>query len=88
MAFDKVSQYAGDHNVVLVGYRGIDGSVRLDCPEVPSALRHTPDLISQEARSGVRRGLPVLRESATRADSDAPAGLTSLHREAPSSTLA
>jgi hypothetical protein len=52
MAFDKVSQYAGDHNVVLVGYRGIDGSVRLDCPEVPSALRHKPDLISQEAAAG------------------------------------
>jgi pimeloyl-ACP methyl ester carboxylesterase len=49
LAFDKVSRYAGDQDVVLVGYRGIDGSVRLDCPEVPSALRHTSDLISEEA---------------------------------------
>jgi pimeloyl-ACP methyl ester carboxylesterase len=52
MAFDKVSRYAGDHDVVLVGYRGIDGSVRLDCPEVLSALRHTSDLISEEAAAG------------------------------------
>jgi pimeloyl-ACP methyl ester carboxylesterase len=49
MTFDKVSRYAGQHDVVLVGYRGVDGSVRLDCPEVESALRHTTDLISDKA---------------------------------------
>jgi hypothetical protein len=37
MTFDKVSRYADEHEVVLVGYRGVDGSVRLDCPEVESA---------------------------------------------------
>jgi pimeloyl-ACP methyl ester carboxylesterase len=49
MTFDKVSRYVGEHDVVLVGYRGVDGSVRLDCPEVESALRHTTDLISEKA---------------------------------------
>jgi pimeloyl-ACP methyl ester carboxylesterase len=49
MTFDKVSRYAGEHDVVLVGYRGVDGSVRLDCPEVESALSHTTDLISERA---------------------------------------
>jgi hypothetical protein len=49
VTFDKVSRYAGDHDVVPVGYRGVDGSVRLDCPEVESALRHTTDLISDKA---------------------------------------
>jgi pimeloyl-ACP methyl ester carboxylesterase len=48
MSFDKVSRYAGEHDVVLVGYRGIDGSVRLDCPEVESALSGTTDLVSEE----------------------------------------
>ena len=48
MSFDKVSRYADDHDVVLVGYRGIDGSVRLDCPEVESALTHTSDLVSEQ----------------------------------------
>jgi pimeloyl-ACP methyl ester carboxylesterase len=47
MSFDKVSRYAGEHDVVLVGYRGIDGSVRLDCPEVESALKGTTDLVSE-----------------------------------------
>jgi pimeloyl-ACP methyl ester carboxylesterase len=48
MSFDKVNRYAGDHDVVLVGYRGVDGSVRLDCPEVESALRHSTDLLSEK----------------------------------------
>src|SRR5215210_8509423 len=31
MTCSKASRVAGNHDVVLVGYRGIDGSVRLDC---------------------------------------------------------
>ena len=34
MEFARASRFADDHDVVLVGYRGVDGSVRLDCPEV------------------------------------------------------
>ena len=49
MSFDKVNRYADERDVVLVGYRGIDGSVRLDCPEVESALTHTTDLASEKA---------------------------------------
>src|SRR5215216_5073484 len=41
MKFSKGSRVAGNHDVVLVGYRGIDGSVRLDCPEVVSALKRS-----------------------------------------------
>jgi pimeloyl-ACP methyl ester carboxylesterase len=48
MIFDKVSRYADGHEVVLVGYRGVDGSVRLDCPEVESALTHSADLLSEK----------------------------------------
>jgi pimeloyl-ACP methyl ester carboxylesterase len=48
MPFDKVSRYADEHDVVLVGYRGVDGSVRLDCPEVEAALQHTTDLVSEK----------------------------------------
>jgi pimeloyl-ACP methyl ester carboxylesterase len=48
MTFEIASRYADEHDVVLVGYRGIDGSVRLDCPEVESALKHNTDLLSEE----------------------------------------
>ena len=46
MTFLDASRVAESHDVVLVGYRGVDGSVRLDCPEVTSALRGSTDLLS------------------------------------------
>jgi pimeloyl-ACP methyl ester carboxylesterase len=36
------------HDVVLVGYRGVNGSVVLDCPEVSDAVRSARDLLSDE----------------------------------------
>jgi pimeloyl-ACP methyl ester carboxylesterase len=48
MTFEIASRYASEHDVVLVGYRGIDGSVRLDCPEVESALKHNTDLLNEK----------------------------------------
>jgi pimeloyl-ACP methyl ester carboxylesterase len=47
MTFGKASRFADDHDVVLVGYRGVDGSVRLDCPEVASAREHARDLLTE-----------------------------------------
>jgi len=38
---------------VLVGYRGVDGSVRLDCPEVESAMEHSADLLSEQSYRAV-----------------------------------
>jgi pimeloyl-ACP methyl ester carboxylesterase len=46
MAFAKASRFAATRDVVLVGYRGVDGSVRLACPEVVSAMRHEGDALS------------------------------------------
>jgi pimeloyl-ACP methyl ester carboxylesterase len=47
MVFPQASRFATDRDVVLVGYRGRDGSVQLDCPEVPSALKRSPDALSE-----------------------------------------
>ena len=49
MKFPKASRFAANHDVILVGYRGIDGSVRLDCPEVESALKHSTDLLGEKS---------------------------------------
>jgi pimeloyl-ACP methyl ester carboxylesterase len=46
MTFPMASRFVGERDVVLVGYRGIDSSVRLDCPEVESALKHSTDFLS------------------------------------------
>jgi pimeloyl-ACP methyl ester carboxylesterase len=49
MDFEDASRFVGKHEVVLVGYRGVDGSVRLDCPEVTSALEHARDFLSEDS---------------------------------------
>lgn len=47
MGFAEASRLATDRDVVLVGYRGVDGSSRLDCPEVVSALKHSADFLAE-----------------------------------------
>jgi pimeloyl-ACP methyl ester carboxylesterase len=49
MKFKNASRFADKHDVVLVGYRGVDGSVRLDCPEVDSALKHSTDFLGEKS---------------------------------------
>jgi pimeloyl-ACP methyl ester carboxylesterase len=49
MKFSKASRFADEHDVVLVGYRGVDGSVRLDCPEVESALKHSTGFLGEKS---------------------------------------
>ena len=52
------------HDFVLVGYRGVDGSVKLDCPEVGRALKGVNnDVLSAESRAKLGR---ALNESAHR----------------------
>lgn len=46
MKFPQASRLAGQHDIVLVGYRGVDGSSVLNCPEVTSALENSADLLS------------------------------------------
>lgn len=47
------------HDVFLVGYRGVDGSVRLDAPEVAAALRAGGDLLGAPSRRRVAQAAAV-----------------------------
>jgi pimeloyl-ACP methyl ester carboxylesterase len=49
MKFSAASRFADNHDVVLVGYRGADGSSMLDCPEVESALSHSTDFLGEKS---------------------------------------
>ncbi len=49
MSFARASRFAEHRDVVLVGYRGVDGSSRLDCPEVESALSHSRDVLGEQS---------------------------------------
>jgi pimeloyl-ACP methyl ester carboxylesterase len=52
------------HDVVVVGYRGVDGSVKLDAPEVQRAMRGVDeDLLGPASRANFRR---AIRQSAAR----------------------
>jgi pimeloyl-ACP methyl ester carboxylesterase len=49
MAFPLASRFADRHDVVLVGYRGVDGPSKLDCPEVTSAREHADGFLTEKA---------------------------------------
>ena len=67
MTFPWAGRYAADRDVVLVGYRGVDGSVRLDCPEVDSAMKHSTDILGETSFRAYEDGF---RSCATRLTDD------------------
>jgi pimeloyl-ACP methyl ester carboxylesterase len=67
MQFANASRFAGKRDVVLVGYRGADGSSVLDCPEVESALKHSTDFLGKKS---LRAYSGALRACADRLQAD------------------
>jgi pimeloyl-ACP methyl ester carboxylesterase len=45
----SLSWFIDQHDVVIVGYRGVDGSVQLDCPEVSAHIKNLPGDMLGEA---------------------------------------
>src|SRR4030095_5003360 len=52
MNFARASRFADKQDVGLVGYRGVDGSSKLDCPEVTSAREQARAVLAQNALGG------------------------------------
>ena len=67
MDFPQASRLAKNHDVVLVGYRGVDGSERLDCPEVVSARESSRDFLGKASFKADEEGL---RDCAARLQGD------------------
>ncbi len=67
MVFPDASRFTANHDVVLVGYRGVDGSSVLDCPEVTSALENSADMLGQASFQAYADGF---RTCATRLTAD------------------
>ena len=69
MKFPAAHRLAAGRDVVLVGYRGVDGSSVLDCPEVESALERSSDFLgarSMDAQAGAFRACAArLRDEGT-----------------------
>jgi pimeloyl-ACP methyl ester carboxylesterase len=51
MSFPDASRLAAQHDVVMVGYRGVDGSSVLNCPEVTAALENSADFLARASLS-------------------------------------
>ena len=51
MTFPQASRLAAQHDVVMVGYRGVDGSSVLNCPEVTAALENSADYLAKASLS-------------------------------------
>lgn len=51
----KAATFLSKHDFVLVGYRGVDGSTKLDCPEVTKAFKGGSDLLSDESIKTIGR---------------------------------
>jgi pimeloyl-ACP methyl ester carboxylesterase len=47
MTFPQADRLAAQHDVVMVGYRGVDGSSVLNCPEVTAALENSADFLGK-----------------------------------------
>jgi pimeloyl-ACP methyl ester carboxylesterase len=47
-ASEFADRYVANRDFVVVGYRGVDGSVLLDCPEVSLALEGATDILSDD----------------------------------------
>ncbi|MCP4422036.1 MAG: alpha/beta hydrolase, partial [Chloroflexi bacterium] len=57
-----------NRDFVMVGYRGVDGSVRLDCPEVTQAIKGDGvDVLSEQSRAGMSA---AMRQCAARLQAD------------------
>ena len=59
LGYSRVEWFHENHDIVLVGYRGVDGTVFLSCPEVEEVMRS---------------GLPVMSREGMAAQSQAYAG--------------
>ena len=67
MDFPAASRFADKHDVVLVGYRGVEGSSRLDCPEVTSAREQARGLLTEKA---MRADAAAFKDCAERLQDD------------------
>ena len=56
MHFADASRFAGKRDIVLVGYRGVDGSSRLDCPEVVSVLKSSAGFLTTKSFDAYAEG--------------------------------
>jgi pimeloyl-ACP methyl ester carboxylesterase len=70
MTFPQASRLAAQHDVVMVGYRGVDGSSVLNCPEVTAALQSSADYLGKASLSAYSRAFAACAQRLERSGVD------------------
>jgi pimeloyl-ACP methyl ester carboxylesterase len=70
MTFPQASRLTAQHDVVMVGYRGVDGSSVLNCPEVTAALEHSADYLDKASLSAYSQAFASCAKRLERAGVD------------------
>jgi len=65
MDYSRVEWFHENHDIVLVGYRGVDGTVYLSCPEVTEAMASGLPLMSREGMAVQSEAYAVCSERLT-----------------------
>ncbi len=56
MGFSRVAWFIENHDIVTLGFRGVDGSVVLDCPEISEHIRNLPgDMLGDASLKNMTR---------------------------------
>lgn len=70
MSFPEASRLTDHHEVVLVGYWGVDGSRRLDCPEVAAAMQSAAGLAGRKTLPATTRAFAACADRLTGGGAD------------------
>jgi pimeloyl-ACP methyl ester carboxylesterase len=70
MKFPQASRLVAQHDVVMVGYRGVDGSSVLNCPEVTAALENSADYLAKASLSAYSQAFASCAQRLERAGVD------------------
>ncbi|MEX1311117.1 MAG: hypothetical protein AB1Z65_11905 [Candidatus Sulfomarinibacteraceae bacterium] len=66
MGYSRVEWFHDNHDIVLVGYRGIDGSVFLGCPELDVVMRESRSIMSPSSMKAQGAALAECADRLTR----------------------
>jgi pimeloyl-ACP methyl ester carboxylesterase len=70
MTFPQANRLAARHDVVMVGYRGVDGSSVLNCPEVTAALQNSADYLAKASLSAYSQAFAACAQRLERSGVD------------------
>jgi len=65
MSYSRVDWFHENHDIVLVGYRGVDGTAFLACPEIDAAMRSGLPMMSRESMTDQSEAAGICAERLT-----------------------